>query len=238
MPAVGLWFLAVIPDDSRGWLLGGSVAMTMFLAIAIGASTLLGGYAVVGLLWRRLAINRATAALLLALAFVATGAGEFVREGVRKPFTIRNVLYSNAVEPSRVAALRASGCVPSDPYPLRGPAPPTGQLVVGAKVFRVLCAVCHTTDGANGVVHLSRTWTTTQLRMNIAQLQRTKPFMPPFAGSAEEVEALVQWLRWLREGEPATWPEPGAAGDEDVVARIAAWLDEAGVGPGSAEARR
>ena len=32
--------------------------------------------------------------------------------------------------------------------------------------------------------------------MNIAKLQRTKPFMPPFAGNAEEVEALVQWLRW------------------------------------------
>ena len=142
MPLVGLWFLAEIPDDSRGWLMGGSVAMTMFLAIAVGASTLLSVYPVVGLLWRHLIIERATAALLLALAFAATAAGEFVREGVRKPYTIRNVLYSNAVDPGQIGALRASGSVRFDPYPLRGVAPPTAQLAVGAKVFRIQCAVC------------------------------------------------------------------------------------------------
>src|SRR5688572_20410050 len=31
MPLLALWFLAVIPSDSRSWLLGGSMAMTMFV---------------------------------------------------------------------------------------------------------------------------------------------------------------------------------------------------------------
>jgi mono/diheme cytochrome c family protein len=235
MPLVGLWFLAVIPDDSRGWLLGGSVAMTMFLAIAVGASTLLGLYAVLGILLGRLWIQRATTALLLALAFAATAAGEFVREGVRKPFTIRNVLYSNAVRPDEVAARRAQGTVGADPYPLRGPLPPTAQLVTGAKVFRMQCAVCHTTAGANGVLHLTATWTDEQLRLNLAQLQRTKAFMPPFAGSPAELEALVQWLLWQRAERPPAW---AGSDDEALVARIGAWLDEAGVAAGSTEVHR
>jgi hypothetical protein len=89
MPVVGLWFLAALPEDSRGWVMGGSIAMTMFLNLAVGASALIGGYVVVGLWKQRLTINGATATLLLALAFGASAGGEFVREGARKPYTIR-----------------------------------------------------------------------------------------------------------------------------------------------------
>ncbi|MBK8978485.1 MAG: c-type cytochrome [Planctomycetes bacterium] len=225
MPLVGLWFVAVLPADSRGWLFGGSVAMTMFLAIAVGASTLLGLYAVVGVLWRRLTLDRATVILLLVLAFVATGAGEFVREGSRKPYTVREVLYSNAILPGAVLRLREVGCVTDDPYPLRGELPPTAQLGTGAKVFRAQCRVCHSIDGANGVLHLTGSWMPDQIRMNIAKLQHTKPFMPPFAGTPAELEALTQWLLWLRAGRPDRW-EP--ATPAEVERRIAAWLEEAG----------
>src|SRR5262245_38699876 len=137
MPALALWYLAVIPEDSRSWLLGGSVAMTMFVAIAAGASLLIGAYAVVGLLIKRLYVNAATATLLLALAFGATAAGEFVREGARKPYTVRGVLYSTSIRPAEVAQLRANGATAADPYPLRDPARyPTEQLRRGALVER------------------------------------------------------------------------------------------------------
>src|SRR4051812_30021371 len=46
MPLLALWYLAVIPEDSRSWLLGGSMAMTMFVGIAAGASLLIGAYAI------------------------------------------------------------------------------------------------------------------------------------------------------------------------------------------------
>ena len=101
MPLLALWFMAVIPADSRAWLLGGSMPMMMFVAVAGGASTLIGGYAVIGLIVKRIYINGATATLLLALAFGATGAGEFVREGARKPYTVRGTLYSTSIAPER-----------------------------------------------------------------------------------------------------------------------------------------
>lgn len=224
LPPLGLWFLLVIPEDSRSWLLGGSIAMTMFVAIAAGASLLIGAYAVVGLLMRRLYINGATATLLLALAFGATGAGEFVREGARKPFTIREVLYSNSITPDEVDELRRVGSATHDPYPLRDAARyPNDQLRLGAKVFRVQCSVCHTIKGANALVHLAGSWSEEQLRMNIAQLDRTKTFMPPFAGTPEEVEAIAQLIHWETAGAPALWPD--TSGDPETLARIAAWLE-------------
>src|SRR6185436_3992434 len=168
MPLVALWYFAVLPEDSRAWLLGGSLPMTMFVGVAAGASLLIGGYVIIGILARRLYINGATATLLLVLAFGATAAGEFVREGARKPFTVRGVLYSTSLTPAEVARLRARGATAGDPYPLRDAARyPTPQLVRGAKVYRALCDACHTLRGANALVELTRTWTDDQLRLNI-----------------------------------------------------------------------
>ncbi|MDB4960221.1 MAG: cytochrome bd-type quinol oxidase subunit 1-like protein [Myxococcales bacterium] len=226
MPLLGMWFVAVIPADSRQWLMGGSMPMTMFVGVAAAASLLIGAYVVVGLVLKRLYINGATATLLLALAFGATAAGEFVREGARKPYTVRGVLYSTSITPAEVAALRIDGATKHDPYPLRDQARyPTPQLVHGAKVHRTLCDACHTLHGANAVVELTRTWTDDQLRLNISKLQRTKAFMPPFAGNAADVEAVVQLLRWEAAGTPARWP---VSDDPATLAQIKTWLDEVG----------
>ena len=225
MPLLGLWYFGTMPEDSRGWLMGGSVAMTMFLTMAVGASALIGAYATIGIWKQRLFINGATATLLLTLAFAATAGGEFVREGVRKPFTIRNVLYSNSMTPDEVRRLREIGCTTLDPWPVSDSVDyPTEQLRLGMHVYRVQCSICHTLDGANALSHLSSSWSTDQKRLNIAQLQRTKTFMPPFAGTAEELEALVQLLEWRHAGSPGNWETTDS---EDVFDQIRIWMNEA-----------
>ena len=230
MPALAGWFLAAIPEDSRSWLLGGSMPMTMFVGVAAGASLLIGGYVIVGIMIKRLTLNIASAALLLALAFGATAAGEFVREGARKPFTVRGVLYSTSLTPAEVAKLRTTGVTLDDPYPLRDDARyASDQLRRGAKVYRALCDACHTMRGSNGLVHLVRTWADDQMRLNIAKLQRTKGFMPPFAGNAEDVEALVQLLKWEIADAPGAWLGPDhEARDAAAIEQIRRWLDEVG----------
>jgi len=230
MPLLALWFVAVLPADSRSWLLGGSMPMTMFVGVAAGASFLIGGYVVVGLIVQRLYINGATATLLLGLAFGATAAGEFVREGARKPYTVRGVLYSTSIRPEEVAALRATGATAGDPYPQKA-SYPTEQLARGAKVERALCDACHTMRGANALVELTRTWTDDQLRLNLAKLQHTKGFMPPFAGNADDLEALVQLLRWEHGERPATFASNTSP---ETLAQIGRWFDEAGTQPAGA----
>jgi cytochrome d ubiquinol oxidase subunit I len=227
MPIAGVWFLAALPADSRSWVTGGSIAMTLFLNLAVGASVLIGGYVVIALWRQRMAINGATATLLLALAFGATAGGEFVREGARKPYTIREVLYSNAIAADDVARLREVGCTTGDPYPLREHYP-SEQLSLGALTFRSQCSICHTMRGVNSLEHLMGSWSQDQQRLNVAKLQWTKGFMPPFAGTAEELEALVQLVRWETAGRPATWD---VSSDPEDLAQIRAWLAEAGPRP-------
>ena len=160
----------------------------------------------------------------------ATAGGEFVREGVRKPFTVRETLYSNSIKPDEVDHLREIGCVTNDPYPLIGADQlPNDQIRLGARVFRFHCSVCHTMDGTNALVHLAGNWSQEQKRMNIAQLQRTKTFMPPFAGTPKELEALVQYITWYSADKPDAWPETD---EPDTLAQIKEWLDDVGVEPG------
>ena len=236
MPLLGIWFLAVMPADSRSWVLGGSPAMMLFLNISIGSSLAIGGYAILGMVMQRLYINGATASLLLLLAFGATAGGEFVREGSRKPYSIRHVLYSNAIKPDEVVKLRQIGCLANDPYPLRGEAGFVNeQLIEGAKVFRRQCSVCHTIEGTNAVSELTGAWDADQMRMNFSKLQHTKPFMPPFAGSADELEALVQYVRWFSAHRPKEWD---ASHDLHVNQQIRDWLNEAGTEPGDFKQNR
>ena len=44
MPVLEFWCLSTMPSDSQDWLMGGSTAMMMFLVVAVGASTLIGGW--------------------------------------------------------------------------------------------------------------------------------------------------------------------------------------------------
>jgi len=230
MPILGVWYFLVIPADSREWALGGNVPMMMFFVLAIVCSTLISGYALLGLMRYQLYVNTATATLLLSLAVLATAFAEFVREGVRKPYSIRGYLYSNSLTATDVRHFREVGCTRDDPYPLRNrDTYPNPQVALGAHVFRNLCSVCHTPAASNGLTHLTEHWSTTQLRLNISMLQHTKPFMPPFAGTPDELEALVQWLRWTNAGRPADWSE---LHDEEALRQIRAWLEEAGVDSG------
>jgi hypothetical protein len=175
-------------------------------------------------------INGATATMLCALSFAAVAGSEFVREGVRKPYTVRDTLYSNSITQTEIEYLRQVGCVTHDPYPLEHPEDyPTGQLRLGAKVFRFHCSVCHTINGANALTHLAGSWTTSQKRMNIAQLQRTKTFMPPFAGTPAELEALVQFISWNTEGTPPAWD---VSENPETLRQIRGWLEEVGTAPG------
>jgi len=239
MPALGVWFVAAMPPDSREWIMGGSIAMTLMMNIAVGASAVVGVYALVGLLRNKLYVNGATATVLCLLAFAATAGGEFVREGVRKPYTMRELLYSNSIRPDQVAALRERGLSEVDPFPLRNEdeLPKYGEkphplLRTGGLVFREQCSVCHTLGGVNSLPGLTKGWDSDMKRQNFAKLQKLKPFMPPFAGTPNELESLVQYVEWIDQGRPETWPEPADSRvHAERLVRIRHWLDEAGTQP-------
>ncbi len=79
---------------------------------------------------------------------------------------------------------------------LNGIQPPEATLD-GAAVFDNHCSSCH---GADEMVELTVSWDRAQIYTNLGRLQELVEGMPPFEGSADEREALADYLDSLKGG--------------------------------------
>jgi cytochrome d ubiquinol oxidase subunit I len=236
LPAAGAWFFAALPEAVRARTAAGDPMTARVALVSAGCAGVVAAAALVGMFRRRFAPGFVGGGALLLLAVVAAAAGEKTREAVQRPYAIGGVLYAHGFTAEETATARDRGAVAGDPYPLRDAAAyPNAQVRRGARVHRRLCAACHTWDGPRGLDSVLRDRSEAQLRTDVAALQRTSPCMPPFAGNAEDVEALVRLFLWRRGGRPERFP---LSEDEAALASIRAALDAAGVRPAFAEDAR
>jgi len=196
MPPVAIWYFFQVPRYPRDLPFGGSVAMSMFFVFGGICSALIFLYAL-GVIRRREHVSLGSALVLLSMAFVATGSMEYVREGIRKPYVIRGLLWSNGIadQPAEVARLNSEGILANSPW-----IAPAEHLAAaspkkrGEWVFKAECIQCHTVDGVNGIAPLVLGWNRDMLALNIRYLHRLRGYMPPFIGTADERDALTEFL--------------------------------------------
>jgi mono/diheme cytochrome c family protein len=155
------------------------------------------------------------AAALLLFGIAAFSIGEFIREAVRKPYIIYNVVFGNQIFPDEVASLKQTGYLESGPwtkafvvehYPnllvaghidsKRLPEmPPQDQMALGAVLFQYHCNDCHAVDrGYSPVGPLISGWTPKMIRATLDDLHRSRFFMPPWCGTPEEADVLTAYL--------------------------------------------
>jgi mono/diheme cytochrome c family protein len=210
-----LWWRSALPESVRildsgaSALLPSLIATARWLPFAAGAVLLLALFAWVAPRWHRWP----TAILLLAAGAAALGGYERQREGLRKPFVIRDSMFANGVRVDQIETLNAEGILAASGWAAREGA--GDELAMGHAVFRVVCASCHTRTGylsirrilagadpdrVNGVLGLmhadGETWAAAHragsLRADPDELNY--PFMPPMVGTEEESGALAAYL--------------------------------------------
>jgi mono/diheme cytochrome c family protein len=185
----------------------------------VGAGLLVVGSLGLGALRAR-RYGRIEAGLLMVLGLAATGGGEWVREGLRKPWVIDRYMFVNGVRvggPGRPAAedpfsldsLRRRGILATSPWAVVPAAYRPGESAfeglaveerarleaeAGREVFRLECAACHTERGHLGIVPLVR-------GKSVAAIAAV------LDAAAKPVTA---------DGQPASWSDPGV--------RVATWL--------------
>ncbi len=164
--------------------------------------------------------------LLAVAAFAFFGGYERLREGARKPFLIHDYMFSNGVRVEEIATLNEEGILSRAPwagYPqLPADLETADPVTVGRAVFRAQCADCHTLDGYLAIRPLipeDPTLISAVLELMSFQADMfepgqpvdkaglTYPFMPPFVGTVEEMEALSEYLISIA-------PEPSEAGTD------------------------
>ena len=199
MIPVSLWYFLAAPPAASRLVVGGAVAMSLFFAFGILASTLIGAYAYWGLLKNRRSVHLETALLLTGIALLATGSMEYVREGIRKPFTVYQYMYANGLTVDEIKKITNDGFFAEPPLIAHGKDP--AQLTPverGRIIYDVQCLRCHAVDGYNAIRPLVENWTVEMIRDNTRQLHRLRGFMPPFAGNDQDLEDLVAFLSTMR----------------------------------------
>jgi cytochrome bd-type quinol oxidase subunit 1 len=217
---VGWYF--TLPESAKFALAAASVLnVLMVLIFALTAAVFimmyLGPYRNPG--W----LSPGFAILFFACGFAAVTTGEYLREAVRKPYIIYNVVASNQVLPEEMPGLKKIGYLEGGrwtfawvannyPQTVNGETidedklltlPENDQLKVGEVLFQYHCNDCHCAEnGFSPVAHLIRGWTPEMIKLVVEHPEKAHFFMPPFCGTPAEAELLGKYMASIAPAHP------------------------------------
>ncbi len=213
------WWEAVLPASVRDIFLGGQALLPALAATRHLALWALALYLVLALF--AFVVPRAqrwpVAALALLAAFAFFGGYERLREGSRKPFVIRDYMFSNGILVSEIGAFDTGGVLAKATWAAREN--DGTQVGMGRAVFSAECAMCHTLGGylsirklvapvdpdmldgilsamrAEGDEYSSGKYTH---EGHVSTEKLDYPLMPPLVGTDAEQSALKAYLLSLK----------------------------------------
>jgi cytochrome bd-type quinol oxidase subunit 1/mono/diheme cytochrome c family protein len=222
MPFLFVWYLFMVPESQRALLTLGidtigsgtfSTITRIALLIVITSATIIG--VAYYLAYRNpVDFNPAHAVAILLLALMATAAGEYSREMLRKPYVIGRWMYSNGVRVPYALKIDQEGYLVHSNWVWGGPcvfaylqSPGDTRLPScttsysrGEAIFRGECGSCHTLNGYRPLVTLLSGRDRGNIESFITMLHEYKPdspyhhFMPPMVGTKQDVEDLTDFL--------------------------------------------
>ncbi len=133
--------------------------------------------------------------LPILLLIPATAQFARVREFSRKPYVINKYMYSNGLREEEIPFLSKVGAARYATWAWRGLDPDEGKSALGHMLFRQQCSVCHTYRGINGIFGKQTVLSSEEATVRfLGTYHFSHPYMPPFAGTQEEKEALAKFL--------------------------------------------
>jgi cytochrome bd ubiquinol oxidase subunit I len=207
-PFLLVWYLFMVPQSQRALLTlgidtiaGGTFStVTRIALIIIVTSATIVGVAYYLAYRNPLDFNLSHAMSVLLLALIVTGAGEYAREMLRKPYVIGRWMYSNGTRVTLVDRINNEGYLADSNWIWNaGNAPPTSYSR-GEAIFRGECASCHTLSGYRSLEQLLGGRDRAGIRNFLVMLHDHKPdspyrrFMPPLAGTMQDIDDLTDFL--------------------------------------------
>ncbi|MGA9671902.1 MAG: cytochrome ubiquinol oxidase subunit I [Terracidiphilus sp.] len=212
MPFLMIWYYMMVPASQQALLALGidtinsgtfSAVTRMALVIIVTSATIVG--VAYYLAYRNpIDFNLSHAIAVLLLALMATGAGEYSREMLRKPYVIGRWMYSNGVRVPSVAHINQQGYLVHSEWvwhaPGDGATTPASSYSRGEAIFRGECGSCHTLSGYRPLAQLLAGRDRTNIANFIQMLHEDKAdspyhrFMPPMVGTQQDIDDLASYL--------------------------------------------
>ncbi len=231
IPFLMIWYYLMVPSSQQALLTLGidtinagtfSAVTRMALVIIVTSATIVG--VAYYLAYRNpLDFNLSHAMAVLLLALIATGAGEYSREMLRKPYVIGHWMYSNGVRVPYVDRINKEGYLAHSEWVWNGPVllnylqtpgdhtmpDLTTSYSRGEAIFRGECGSCHTMLGYRPMRQLLSGRDRANIGSFVTMLHEYKPdmpyrrFMPPMVGTQQDANDLTDFLN-AKVNPPAT----------------------------------
>lgn len=229
------WWEAALPDSVRDLFLGAApilpklAATRHFLLWALAAYLVFALFALIAPRAERWPV----AVLAMIAAFAFFGGSERLREGSRKPFVIRDFMFSNGILVGEIGALDEAGILSRATWAAR--LDDGTQIGKGHAVFVAECSSCHTLDGYQSIRRVlapvdpdmltgildamreeGKEYTSGEYthQGHVDTQKLDYPYMPPLVGTEDEEAALVAYLLSIK-------PAPAAVAGAVATAETA-----------------
>ena len=189
------WYKAALPAEVQEMIFQRMPEMRGILnGFLLGAPVLLfGGLLLVLRLPAPLA--RTLAVLLLLIGQLYMGLFEFIREGGRRPYIIRDVLYSTSIRPEDEQRLQQAGVLRSARWVRHREITDENRMEAGRELYNLLCLSCHAIGGPmRDIRPLTAPFTAAGLDAMLSGMDIFYPAMPPFAGTPAERAVLADYI--------------------------------------------
>ena len=141
------------------------------------------------------AITRPIAYIMLLIGLLYMGSFEFIREAGRRPYIIRDHMYSTSILKQDIAKVQQNGLLIEAKWVKNRVIREETKLEAGREIFNILCLPCHSVGGPlNNIKKLTRNYTPQGLDAKISKIDSFSPYMPPFAGTEDERKALAHYI--------------------------------------------
>ncbi|MDR1964605.1 MAG: cytochrome ubiquinol oxidase subunit I [Planctomycetaceae bacterium] len=191
------WFLLLSPSVLL--IMERSVLLNVLLTIFFGLCGLMTLLIILGPMLNPRSINVGFAVCLFIFGLTALSSAEFIREAVRKPWIVDQTVLGNQIYGDEIAERQQSGFLRASYWQQL----PTEKIRFGGMVFMYHCNNCHAVDhGLSAAGPLLYGESKEKIVEKLRTLNKPVVSMPPWSGTAEELDALAEFLLTVRPDKP------------------------------------
>jgi mono/diheme cytochrome c family protein len=195
LPAFLAWYFVAIPGFSRPYF-SGLIAMKHGVRGGVTFAMVLVLIALLSM-WKPRAMRVPLMAVAVICALGLMGAGEYMREFVRKPWVINGVIYANDVRADAIPALLEDGAAAHAKFV----AVDVSADNYGRQLFVLECSACHSVNGYRGMRKRVSGWDADFAKEMLAHMDKMRAPMPQFGGNEADRIALGKYLAALNPAE-------------------------------------
>ncbi|RTZ96573.1 MAG: cytochrome C [Deltaproteobacteria bacterium] len=189
------WYRAALPPELFDMIFHIAPAMRVFIRGFVIVSALIIFFGLLTIIGRPRAAMRPLAFILLAIGLIYMGTFEFTREGGRRPYILRNYMYSNAILKKDLPRIQKAGVLKSARWVTHRSITDDNHSQAGREIFGLLCLPCHSLGGPlNDIRPLIKKFSPFGMEAMLTGMGKLNGYMPPFAGNEKEKAALADFL--------------------------------------------